>query len=531
MTLALLNLSQPCSLPYSGFMRRPVCLAVGFTILALGLFPSLPLRAVFFLAGRQTGFSSARWIGAGLLEIRDIRYGDALQIGALTMQCSPKLLLGRIPEVRLYEAEGWLSRLSPPAQGRTPARFPFPLIVEKLFITSSTLFVDNLGPGLPYAPLRLGDPTPLLFTRINLGAHTAGDAGEEIQSASTEHLVFYSPFDPLAPVLSFERIDIAFTWEELTHNRFRHVRIVGPTIFLGDDLFAFVRKAETTEEITTNTPPPEPTRIDKLSIESGRLVISLYGQPALHLPIHFAAEQKDLSFRDFSEIQLATTFTIPPSDLDYPAQEISVHGLRGNLYFALGRDPDGTTADNIVPTVFADSISWKKLTAENLSLSLTVNPQGLFGKLNAALGGGSLDGGVEVYFRPNLPWLVWASVTDMDSSVVTKALTPEKVRLSSRVNAVTAFGGEGKTIRGGYGDLIFKKGGRLEIPSLAPFLDRIPQDWDWIKKGSAQVALSVLQDYSFEQGDIHLTYLPPHGRLRLNLRGPQGARDVDISLR
>ncbi|NBS13980.1 MAG: hypothetical protein EBT57_04070, partial [Verrucomicrobia bacterium] len=61
--------------------------------------------------------------------------------------------------------------------------------------------------------------------------------------------------------------------------------------------------------------------------------------------------------------------------------------------------------------------------------------------------------------------------------------------------------------------------------------DRIPQDWDWIKKGSAKAALSVLQDYSFEEGDIHLTYLPPHGRLRLNLRGPQGVRDVDISLR
>ena len=119
----------------------------------------------------------------------------------------------------------------------------------------------------------------------------------------------------------------------------------------------------------------------------------------------------------------------------------------------------------------------------------------------------------------------------MDSSVVTNALTPEKVRLSSRVNAVSGFGGEGKTIRGGYGDLIFKNGGRLEIPSLATFLDRIPQDWDWIKKGSAQAALTVLQDYSFEQGDIHLTYLPPQGRLRLNLRGSQGARDVDISIR
>ena len=512
-------------------MRHRISIAVVLTTLVLALFPSVPLRTALWFSGGKTDFISAQWIGPGLLEIRGISYGDALQIHALTIRASPKLLLGRVPEVRLYGAEGWLSRLSGTSNGRASGRFPFPLIIEKLLITSSTLFVDNLGPGLPYAPLRLGDPTPLLFTRINLGAHTAGDAVEEVQSASTEHLVFYSPYDPLAPVLSFDRIDIAFTWEGLTRNHFREVRILGPTIFLGDDLFAFAQKAQESEENPGTSPSLEPTRIDNLTVDDGRLVISLYGQPALHLPIHFAAHQKDISFRDFSEIQLATTFTIPPSDLEYPAQDIAVRSLRGNLYFALGRDSDGTSADNIVPTVFADSISWKKLTAEKLSLSLTVNPQGLFGKLNASLGGGSLDGGMEVYFRQNLPWLVWASVTDMDSSVVTNALTPEKVRLSSRVNALTGFGGEGKTIRGGYGDLMFKNGGRLEIPSLATFLDRIPQDWDWIKKGSAKAALSVLQDYSFEQGDIHLTYLPPHGRLRLNLRGSQGSRDVDISLR
>ena len=512
-------------------MRRPLSFAAIFTGLILVLVPSFPLRTVLFFFGGQTDFSMAHWLRLGLLEIRDIRYRDALRIDACTIQCSPKLLLGRIPEVRLYGARGWLSRLSAPSNGRTEGRFPVPIKIEKLFISSSVLFVDNLGPGLPYAPLRLGDATPLLFTQINLGAHAPGEAVEEIQSASTEHLVFYSPYDPLAPVLSFDRIDIAFTWEDLTHNRFREVRMMGPTIFLGDDLFAFAQKTIDSEDQSAMSPPPEPTRIDNLSIENGRLVISLYGQPALHLPIHFAANQKDLSFRDFSEIQLSTTFTIPPSDLEYPAQDISVHGLRGNLYFALGKDPDGTSADNIVPTVFADSISWKKLTAEKLSLSLTVNPQGLFGNVNAFLGEGSLDGGLDIYFKPGLPWVVWASVTEMDSSIVTKALTPNQVRLSSLVTAVAGFGGEGKTIRGGYGDLMFKNGGRLQIPALAAFVDRIPQDWDWIKKGSAKAALSVLQDYSFDEGDIHLTYLPPCGRLRLNLRGPQGVRDVDINLR
>ena len=221
----------------------------------------------------------------------------------------------------------------------------------------------------------------------------------------------------------------------------------------------------------------------------------------------------------------------PPSDLDYPAQDLSVCGLRGTLYFNLGQQSDGSGAENVVPTVFADSLSWKKLTAEKLSLSVTVNADGLFGRANAFLGGGSLDGGVSLFFQNDLPWSAWASVTGMESAVVTDALTPDQFRLSSLVDALAVVSAQGKHVRGGWGHLTFKDGGRLQIPSVAKLAARIPQDWDWVKKGSAKAALSVLEDYSFDQGEIRLTYLPPQGRLKLNLRGPQGLRDIDIQLR
>ena len=176
-------------------MRRPLLL-ISLTLLLTGiLLPSLPLRAALLLTGGSTTFSSARWISPRLLEIRDIRYLDALRIEALTVRFSPRMLIGRIPEVRVYAARAWLSRLSQPPSGRSPGRFPFPLTLEKLLIADSTLVVDNLGPGLPYAPLQLGDPTPLLFTGVRLGARLPGDAAEEHQSASTEHLVFYSPYE------------------------------------------------------------------------------------------------------------------------------------------------------------------------------------------------------------------------------------------------------------------------------------------------------------------------------------------------
>jgi hypothetical protein len=510
---------------------RLILIAFVLALLASILVPSLPLRTLLLLTGGSTSISSARWLDFSLLEVRDIRYRDALRIKSLTLRLSPRMFLGQIPEVRLYEARGWLSRLATPSSSRTTGRFPLPLTIQKLFVAESTLLIDNLGPGLPIAPLRLGDTTPLLFTQVRLGARSPGDAADELQSATTEDLVFYSPHDPLAPVLSFERIDVAFTWDGLTRNRLELLRITRPTVYLGDDLFAFANRVDTADEAVPAAARPEPFQIADFEVTDGRLALSLYGQPVVQLPIRFAASRENLVLRDFSELQLATTFTIPPSDLDYPAQDLSVRGLRGNLYFNLGQQSDGSGAENVVPTVFADSLTWKKLTAEKLSLSVTVNADGLFGRANAFLGGGSLDGGVSLLFKNDLPWSAWASVTGMESACVTDALTPDQFRLSSLVDALAVVSAQGKHVRGGWGHLTFKDGGRLQIPSVAKLADRIPQDWDWIKKGSAKAALSVLEDYSFDQGEIRLTYLAPQGRLKLNLRGPQGLRDIDIQLR
>ena len=516
---------------------RLTLLASSLAVAVCTLTPSLPLRLVLFIAGNSTTISSARWLDFALLEVRGIRYRDALRIDSLTLRLSPSMLLGRIPEVRLYGARGWLSRLATPGgasqggAGTLRSLGVGGLTIQKLFLSESTLLIDNLGPGLPVAPLRLGDSTPLLFTQVRLGARSPGDAADELQSASTENLVFYSPHDPLAPVLSFGRIEVAFTWEGLTHNRMESLHLIRPTVYLGDDLFAFANRIGEADDTVPAAARPEPFHIGEFEVTDGRLALSLYGQPVVHLPLRFAASRENLVVRDFSELQLATTFTIPPSDLDYPAQDLSVRGLRGNLYFNLGQQSDGTEAENIVPTVFADTLTWKKLAAEKLSLSVTVNAEGLFGRANALLGGGSLDGGVSLLFRNGLPWSAWASVTGMESAVVTDALTPEQVRLSSLVDALATVSAEGKNVRGGWGRLTFQQGGRLQIPSVARLADRIPQDWDWIKKGSAKAALSVLEDYSFDQGEIRLTYLPPQGRLKLNLRGPQGLRDIDIQLR
>ena len=117
----------------------------------------------------------------------------------------------------------------------------------------------------------------------------------------------------------------------------------------------------------------------------------------------------------------------------------------------------------------------------------------------------------------------------MESRVITDALTPGSFQLQSKVDALVSVNAQGKNIRGGYGTISFREGGRLQIPALRAAADRIPKDWSWIKQGSARAALEVIRNYGFAEGEIRAVYQPPAGRLTLNLRGPEGKRDITLN--
>jgi hypothetical protein len=503
-------------------IRRHLLISLGTLLLLFLALPSIPLHLLLFVANLPTSFSSASWSGIGAIEIRGIQHGAAIRIKAVNLRFDHDFFRGHLAELRIYGAEGWLSRMEKPqSSGKS-----IPLHIDRLLVADSTLFLDNLGPGIPATPLHLGDTTPLLFTNVHFGL-SSNTSSPTLQSATIERLIFYSPSDPLAPVLAFPKIDVVFTWDELIQHRIRSLIITHPTIYLGDDLFAFVDRIQ--QRKSDPQPTSAPYKIDDFRLNDGQLSVSINGQPVLPLPVRFAAEQKNLELADFTQLQLCTRFTIPSSDINYPAYDLSVTNLRGNLFFSLGQDSKGQRAKNVVPTLFADQITFRKLTAQNLSIAVTVDSQGIYGRANALLGGGSLDGGFSLEFRPDLPWSAWSSTSDMESRVITDALTPGTFQLRSTVDAIVNVNAQGKDIRGAYGTISFRNGGQLAIPALQAAEDRIPADWNWIKQGSARAALGVIRNYNFSEGEIRAVYHPPGGRLTLNLRGPEGKRDITLN--
>ena len=173
-------------------IRRHLLISLGTLLFLFLALPSIPLHLLLFVANLSTSFSSASWIGFGELEVRGIQQGSALRIKAVSIRLGPSFLRGHFANLRIYGAEGWLSRLESPASGGKS----LPIHIDHLLVSDSTLYLDNLGPGIPTTPLRLGDTTPLLFTDVHFGSSNKRTT-PILQSATIEKLIFYSPNDCL----------------------------------------------------------------------------------------------------------------------------------------------------------------------------------------------------------------------------------------------------------------------------------------------------------------------------------------------
>ncbi|NBS83181.1 MAG: hypothetical protein EBS59_00510, partial [Verrucomicrobia bacterium] len=115
-------------------IRRHLLISLGTLLFLFLALPSIPLHLLLFVANLPTSFSSASWIGIGALEIRGIQHGSALRIKAVTLRFDPDFLRGHLAELRIYGAEGWLSRMeNPQSSGKS-----IPLHIDHLLVSDST---------------------------------------------------------------------------------------------------------------------------------------------------------------------------------------------------------------------------------------------------------------------------------------------------------------------------------------------------------------------------------------------------------
>lgn len=454
-----------------------------------------------------------------------------------------RLLRFEIEEIRVLGAYVWLLELQeaigshPSTASSPPQTFaPFSILLNRLVLREIVLNLNNLGPGIPNLPIRVADVDPIVLENLQLGHRASGDSGlAELQRAEIRNLIIYSPYFPLTPVLSFDRITFVFSMAGLAQQQLDRLSISGPTIFVSQDLFWYLEDVKKAQSERGET-PADPTftpgtssplwNIANYDVRGGRIIIALDGTPNVVLPMVFESEGRGLVLGDFSQLQLRTRFVIPPSNLDYPEYSVRITNMRGDLFFGL---PPGRGEANIVPTVKIDEVRWKDLFMTDVDFGLTFNENGIFGKFGGFAYSGYLDGGFAVYLRKNFPWQGWGSTTRVDIRPVTELLSPQNFLMDGQVDARFLVSAYARQIVGLEGDIQLNQPGTLHVTAIDELLERLPDDWGQTKRDLGRIALEAFQRYDYTSGVSRFKYAIPFSELTLQLDGQQGRREFNLT--
>lgn len=466
---------------------------------------------------------------SGQMEFRDVDLGELGHIDYIEIAWDWRdLAARRLKRLRVHGLELQQSELvklneNKKSGGGNSKIQPF--VLEELILGQAVLVLDNLGPGIPPLPVRLGMATPLVFKDLQLGGKTSDPAARKIQRVAIHDLRIYSPYDPLAEVLNFEKIEIAFSWAGIQSQHIDRLTFENPEIFVGEELFWFVDQVKN-KGGTREAQTAPPWSIGTFGVLGGRLTVTTFGRPGFTLPLIYETEMSGLVLSNFAETPMKTRLTIPPTSLNYPEYGVRISNMRGELDFSL--PPGEAKAENIVNTVYLDSISWKGVTATNAWVSITFDENGIYGQLGGESYGGYSSGNFSIMVNEGMRWTADASVSDTEVEPVASKLAPEHVAFKGAVSGDLVVEGVQKKISQVTGNLRWEESGSLEVVAIEELLGRLPEDWGATKRDLAVTALEAFQHYDYFSGRCDFSYQPPESFLDLRFDGKQGKREFNI---
>lgn len=536
----------------ASFLRRfaPVILVLAALLLLLAslgfwMVSRTDLRDIIRWAGKQAGYSVEAKVverpAYGKLVVRDLAVNDFARIDYLEFNWSLSSLAKRTLdalwvrglEIHLGRMQAALAARKPASADTGPAP-AFPFTLRKLIIADSRLILDNLGPGIPPLPVRLGEITPLVFNDLHLGGSSTDPAAQEVQIADIEDLTLYSPYEQFSPVLTFRRIRIGFSWAGIERQQLDLLLLEEPIIYVGPDLFWFsdqLKEAAAQAQATSSGPPTLPWTVNNFEIRAGGLILTGDGRQSLRLPLIFETRETGLVLSDFSELRLSRAgFTIPLTNLAYPEYQVRVEGLQGQLFFSLPVEERGKKdLSNLTPTLKIAKASWKGLEVSDLVVSATFDRQGIYGAIYGQCYQGQINGGFTILLDQAMSWNAWASTTGLDLAPITQLLSPEHFVMRGTVDSTFNVLASSRTIDTFTGRIELNRPGTMEITAIDRVLADLPADWAPLKRELSRVGLQAFQFYEYSGGHATLAYKPPLSSFSLSLDGKQGRRNFNLT--
>lgn len=454
-----------------------------------------PLLSVDWLQGR---FSPGLLLQKGWLDAMEVKGGE-LQLGPEIQA----LLLPPPGEAQPTEGEGmriWLGRLG--LQDFAVRLIgAAPLGAEIAFSLNTTL--QNIP---------LGQLPEIL--------------GEETQLVELARIELRSPLDPLVRVITIHSVFVYFTLDGLLQHRLRRVVVLNPVLYLSQDLFIYM------EQMRAAAPPDVPSPqldwvIEEFRAEYGSLILGGEKLGQVGLPLSFSTSATNVRLDSLASLRLRADLEIRTQDFAFPALQLDLRQLGGELKFSYPSEED---LNNLVNVLRLDRLQWRQFTAQSLWLSATFDARGIFAQTGGEAYGGYVNAGVSFFFVPEGRWVGWVAAQGIDLQKLTQVLAPENFSMTGPAEFTIEVDGLKKLIQRLRGQLGTTQPGFLRINKIDDLLANLPTEWNSLKRSSAILALETLRDFRYTSAMADFWYVEEQGQLRLRMPGPAGSRNFTLRL-
>jgi hypothetical protein len=436
---------------------------------------------------------------------------SARRVGAVSLQ-GGDLLVGQA----LYGVIG------EPGAGSAGGDAADPLVIGRLDVERLRVHIEQeAASGIRFA-------LNTSFTNIPL-SKAASALGNETQFIELADIDIVSPLDPLARVLSIRALGIEFTIAGLLRGEIASMLATGPTIHIGRDLFWFMEDAAARfggQDGGGEGGVPG-WIVRRFTLVDGRLVVGSGGRSSFGLPLTFRTSARDVSLRDLASLHASGAMEIPAQKYAFDAYQLEVESRAGELRFAY---PPDQNKDNLVGTLYLDSVRWRQYLADDAWVSVTFDRQGINGLFGGSACGGYVSGGFSFFFSGDSPWLGWVAGKGISLRQFTDVFSPGNLRMTGPADFSVQVDAQRRHILRVKGDLRATAPGEVTIRKLDELLGRIPGAWPAFKQDATRIALETLRDFRHTSLEGGFWFVDSQGVFDLLLQGPEGSRNLHIVL-
>jgi hypothetical protein len=469
----------------------------------------------------------ATWTDPQTLVLSNVKFGDFFYADSIVLSARLRdLLRHHVDAIHVNGGQLYMSQLNKElAKSNHVSGKGLDWTIGQLVLQRGTIMLD-FGPDMPPIPVTVGAHRPVILNHLNLGTPNDSKPMTEEQMVELENIRFSSPFDPLAPVLGLPLVRIKFTYSELWHHQIRTIDLVRPNLYLGQDLFWFTDEIKRTRAKEPATGPQSPWQVNQFRIEYGRLSVNTFGQPRLTFPFFFDTEVNGIRLDQLDKLTAKNVIAIRHFSHGYPEYKIKVVNLYGKLEFSV--PPTDAKANNVVPTVHIDEISWNDIPVTQAWVSATFDPTGIYAKMGGVCEKGLMEGNLEFYYIKGFEWNADLFAHAIDCAPIAEKLAGKYGTLTGSINGKIAVTGKGTEIGKCKGTLTLDKPGALKIESADRLLNDLPANTVALKRDALKVILQAFSYYPYETGQFVVDYSPGNGGAKLQLNGPAGKRDFEV---